>query len=80
MGTIDSTIHKLTCENCGITEEQRVRDSGSGWGGSHWDSSADFWNFKTSWSGDGGKKEPSITEAVCKQCGRPAQHEQRFGG
>ena len=79
MGTIDKTIHKLACESCDITEEKKVLDKGSGWGGSHWQSGAEFTNFETSWKG-GGDTEPSITKAKCNQCGNPAQHESRFGG
>ena len=79
MGIIDKTIHKLSCEDCHIEEEQKVLDKGSGWSGSSWQSGVDFRHFETSWFG-GGKTEPDITKATCKKCGKLAKAESRFGG
>jgi hypothetical protein len=79
MGTIDKTIHKLTCETCRIVEEVEVLDKGSNWGGSHWQNGENFENFETSWDG-GGKTEPHIITAVCRHCGENAKSESRFGG
>lgn len=79
MGTIDKTTHKLSCEDCGITEDASVLDKGSGWGGSHWQSGTSFENFSTTWSG-GGKEEPVIVEAKCKSCGQIVKSNPRYSG
>ena len=65
---IDSLIFSLTCRHCKTTEKSRLVDRGSGWSGSSWDSSADFSNFETTWSG-GGFITPELLSAKCKQCG-----------
>lgn len=79
MGTIDTTIHKLTCPRCDVVQECKVFDKGSGWGGSSWQSGASFSRFEVVWDG-GGKAEPHIVSATCSQCGGNAQKESRFGG
>lgn len=79
MGTIDSTSYTLGCATCGTTEAKRVLDKGSGWGGSSWQSGADFEKFETMWSG-GGAKEPDLALATCKKCGKDASVKSSFGG
>lgn len=79
MGTIDRTIHTLTCEKCDITESASVSDKGSGWGGSNWQSGPSFSKFQTNWEGEG-KVEPKLIKAKCNQCGEPPISRSRFGG
>lgn len=71
MGIIDKCTYTLTCAKCGATESSSVVDSGSGWGGSSWDSGTEFSGFNTEWNG-GDRKEPDLQSASCKQCGIPA--------
>ncbi len=73
MGTIDKTIHHLTCPLCGASETANVLDKGSNWGGPNWQSSAKFERFDTTWSG-GGPVEPDLLSATCKECSVAAQH------
>lgn len=68
MGVIDKTVYTLTCNDCGVSEESRVLDRGSGWGGSVWDSSAYFAKFDTEWEG-GGPVETILISSKCKNCG-----------
>ena len=77
MGTIDKTVYKLTCPQCGISETSSVLDKGSGWGGSCWDEKTSFSKFKTEWNG-GGSQEPKLTLAACKACGGSATVESRY--
>lgn len=79
MGTMDSTIHKLSCKNCNIQEEARILDKGSNWGGSHWQNGPEFTKFQVTWKG-GDKTEPTIVTAICRKCGASASTESRFGG
>lgn len=79
MGIIDKSNYKLSCAKCGTEETGSVLDKGSGWGGSHWQSGATFLLFDTSWAG-GGKQEPKLTSAVCKECGGAAQVSSSYGG
>jgi hypothetical protein len=79
LGTIDKTLHTLTCVNCNITESATVSDKSSGWGGSDWRDSASFSKFSTSWEG-GGRKEPSIISSSCNQCGETPKAKSRFTG
>jgi hypothetical protein len=79
MGVIDKTIHKLACHTCSISEEQRILDNGSNWGGSSWQDGVEFTRFDVLWRG-GGKIEPSIVVAKCKQCGNDVEHQSIFGG
>ena len=72
MGIIDKTTYRLTCPQCGAAEMANVLDKGSNWSGSHWQSGATFERFETSWSG-GGRIEPELLSATCKQCGVAAQ-------
>lgn len=80
MGVIDSTIHRLECTKCEVFEEHKILDKGSQYGGSHWDSGCEFQKFNTTWDGESGKKEPSMTDAVCKDCNRKAIHTSKYGG
>lgn len=79
MGIIDSTIHALRCDNCGIEEEKKTLEKGSNWGSSGWQEGPDFEHFYTDWSG-GGKVEPRLRTATCKRCGVEAFVESRYGG
>jgi len=79
MGTIDSTIHTLECQHCGIKESRRILDKGSQWSGSHWQSRADFESFQTSWAG-GAAVEPELVSATCRACGGSVSHSYGFGG
>lgn len=36
MGIIDTQTITLTCPNCGVTEDSRIFDKGSGYSGSWW--------------------------------------------
>lgn len=74
MGVIDKTTYTLRCESCEIEEESSILDKGSNWSGSNWQSEAEFKNFGTSWKG-GGRTEPELISARCKQCGRVAKAE-----
>lgn len=76
MGIIDKTTHRLTCPQCGASETADVLDKGSNWSGSHWQSSAKFERFDTTWSG-GGSVEPDLVSATCRLCSVPAQREVR---
>ena len=80
MGIIDSTIHSLTCDDCQVSENIKILDKGSNYGGSHWQSGKSFENFNSQWSGDGGKTEPRLISATCKKCGTSVQHKESFGG
>jgi hypothetical protein len=71
MGVIDKTTYILNCPICNEDEVGSILDKGSNWSGSHWQSSADFKKFKTSWSG-GGITEPSLISATCTSCGQSA--------
>lgn len=80
MGIIDSTIHKLECSKCGTAEEHKILDKGSQYSGSHWGSGCEFQNFNTTWDGEGGRDEPSISDATCSSCGSKATYTRRYGG
>jgi hypothetical protein len=71
MGIIDKRSYKLICKNCDEMESSSIHDKGSNWNGSSWDSQAIFSKFDTSWCG-GGKDEPELLSAFCKQCTMPA--------
>ena len=71
MGYFDETRYTLTCKSCGHSEVRTVLDKGSGWSGSHWQSGTEFEKFETTWTG-GRRDEPTLTRAVCRACGKPA--------
>jgi hypothetical protein len=79
MGIIDSTSYTLECPKCATSESAKVLDKGSGWGGSSWQDGATFEKFITSWSG-GGRQEPDLVSATCKECGQPANVTSGHGG
>ena len=68
MGVIDSKIFILSCPKCNEKEEQKVLDKGSGWEGSSWPFTVNFNKFDIEFQG-GGKEDPEITFARCKNCG-----------
>ncbi len=68
MGTIDKTIHTLTCKKCNIVESASVYEKGSGWGVGSWQSGPSFSKFQTGWEGEG-EIEPKLIQAKCNQCG-----------
>jgi len=67
MGIIDQTVYTLECGNCGTQETAKILDKGSSWGGSHWQSGTDFYNFNSTWEG-GVDREPKLIEISCKKC------------
>lgn len=69
MGIIDKSHHTLTCIQCDKEETQTILDKGSGWSGSHWQQGASYQHFNVDWSNGGGKEEPDLLEASCKNCG-----------
>ena len=71
MGVIDKTTYLLSCERCSVEETSSILEKGSNWGGSHWQSEADFTKFMTSWKG-GGVAEPTLLSATCISCEMPA--------
>lgn len=68
MGVIDKTTHKLTCDECGISEQVTMLDKGSAWGGSAWQEGKSFENFDVAWKTIVGG-EPRVDKAKCKRCG-----------
>jgi hypothetical protein len=78
MGVIDGLKFKLTCPECGSTEQAYVADHGSGWSGSSWGSSVSFRAFQVTWKG-GGREAPEVVTAACSKCGCPAKVDQRYG-
>jgi hypothetical protein len=78
MGFIDKTTYTLTCLKCKAKESASVLEKGSGWGSS-WQDGASFSMFKTEWTG-GGRQEPKLTSATCKECGTAASVESGYGG
>ncbi len=79
MGIIDSTGYKLYCNACETEESATVLDKGSNWGGSSWQGGVSFAKFNTQWDG-GGREEPKLVSASCKDCDKPATVESSYGG
>lgn len=71
--TIDKKHFTLICSQCKVEETKIILDKGNGWAGSDWQSLPHdaFKDFIVDLNG-GGKVEPEITKAVCKQCGESA--------
>jgi len=78
MGTIDKLWVKLTCKNCGVSEISSASDKGSGWNGSSWNNLGSIRNFDAVITG-GGKEEPDVVSAKCKNCGHVAIVESDYG-
>ena len=51
MGIIDSTIHRVSCPSCGASEEVKILDRGSSWGGSQWQTGVALAKFDVKWTG-----------------------------
>jgi hypothetical protein len=77
MGVIDKIFVKLTCDNCKIEEINTALDTGSGWGGSHWDELSNFSEFDAVITG-GGREDPRVKTAACKKCGQAARIEVNY--
>jgi hypothetical protein len=77
MGIIDRSNYTLTCKECNVSESASISDHGSTFGGSWWNASARFKNFDAAWEG-GGRTEPTLVKATCKQCGRAPEVKQNY--
>lgn len=73
IGIIEQTTYTLTCPKCGASKSPKVLDKGSNWNGSCWQSGASFALFQTTWDGEGGSVEHSLSIATCKSCQSKAQ-------
>ena len=65
MGIIDTATITLTCPECCLSESSRIRDKGSGWGGSHWETPK-FEHFHVSISGS--PKTDYEVSGKCPKC------------
>jgi len=76
MGVIDSATLTVTCPNCGLTESDRIRDKGSGWGGSYWEK-PEFAKFDTTITGS--HKTDFTVKATCPKCNVEADVSTQYG-
>lgn len=77
MGISDKFWVKLTCPSCNATDTVSVNDKGNSFGGASWGvPTSDAFDLTGT---GGGKTEPEVTSATCKQCGTAAVVESRFG-
>ena len=78
MGISDSKWLKMTCEICGTSETVIANDHGSQWSPPHWHAPTSAQKFTVVSTG-GGKAEPEIQSAICKQCLQPASVNTGYG-
>jgi ribosomal protein L37E len=75
MGIIDTQTITLTCPQCGVAENSRIRDKGNGYSGSWWEMPA-FSKCEVQISGS---RETDFTVAgQCRKCGVNARAESRY--
>ena len=77
MGYSDKLIVTISCEQCGITEDNCAKDYGGGYGGPAWERMSSFSNFDVV-DKHSEKRGPDIQSAICKKCGKPAKIDDRY--
>ncbi|GAA5140877.1 hypothetical protein GCM10023213_24160 [Prosthecobacter algae] len=77
MGYSDKLEVTISCDDCGVTEENSAKDYGGGYGGPAWEHLDSFSDFTVVATHDE-RRGPDIKSATCKKCCKPAKIQKKY--